>query len=451
MMARMLPEDWLLTPLERGNPASALNDRHPDGLAWTTGNDVRPLIHGSVYFAELLAGIQALGAGDLLLFTDWRGDPDQLLTGPGHDVSEVLCAAALRGVVVRGLLWRSHMDGLRFSSQENRHLGEDIETAGGKCLLDMRVRPGGSHHQKFVVLRHHDRPELDVAYVGGIDLAHSRRDDAAHKGDPQSQPMAAVYGHHPPWHDLQVAIRGPAVGDVEATFRERWDDPTPLSRSPLRRLRSLLLREDTKADPLPPQSPDPARRGRHMVQLLRTYPNRWQGYPFAPNGERSIARSYLKVMRRAKSLIYIEDQYLWSLEVAKPFAEALSRNSGLHLIAINPRFTDQDGQVSQAPNWVGHELALAELYRSGGDRVAVYGIENHEGTPVYVHAKACIVDDIWASVGSDNFNLRSWTHDSELSCAVLDEEPDPRAPHASGSGHVALDQGMGRPFVSSPV
>ena len=54
--------------------------------------------------------------------------------------------------------------------------------------------------------------------------------------------------------------------------------------------------------------------------------------------------------------------------------------------------------------------------------MAAYGIENHAGTPVYVHAKVCVIDDVWASVGSDNFNRRSWTHDSELSCVVLDEE-----------------------------
>ena len=54
------------------------------------------------------------------------------------------------------------------------------------------------------------------------------------------------------------------------------------------------------------------------------------------------------------------------------------------------------------------------------DRVAIYGIENHAGTPVYVHAKACVVDDTWASIGSDNFNRRSWTHDSELSAVVVD-------------------------------
>jgi phosphatidylserine/phosphatidylglycerophosphate/cardiolipin synthase-like enzyme len=60
--------------------------------------------------------------------------------------------------------------------------------------------------------------------------------------------------------------------------------------------------------------------------------------------------------------------------------------------------------------------------------VALYGLENHAGTPVYVHDKVCVVDDVWASIGSDNLNLRSWTHDSELSCAVLDERRDDRAP-----------------------
>nr|WP_281167632.1 phospholipase D-like domain-containing protein [Nocardioides halotolerans] len=60
------------------------------------------------------------------------------------------------------------------------------------------------------------------------------------------------------------------------------------------------------------------------------------------------------------------------------------------------------------------------MARVAPDRVAIYGVENHAGTPVYVHAKACVIDDTWATIGSDNFNRRSWTHDSELSAVVFD-------------------------------
>ena len=52
----------------------------------------------------------------------------------------------------------------------------------------------------------------------------------------------------------------------------------------------------------------------------------------------------------------------------------------------------------------------------------MYGLENPAGRPVYVHAKVCVIDDTWSCVGSDNLNLRSWTHDSELSCAVMDTD-----------------------------
>ncbi len=421
-------QDWFLTAKERGNPVTELDRRHMDGLAWTLGNSVRPLVHGRSYFAELRSRIDAMGPGDCLLFTDWRSDPDQLLDGPGSEVSTVLRAAAERGVEIRGLVWRSHLDRFRFSAEENRTLAKDMDLDGGKVVLDMRVRMGGSHHQKFVVLRHPGRPQLDVAYVGGMDLCHSRRDDITHQGDPQHQPMAAVYGPRPPWHDIQVEIRGPAVADVETVFRERWNDPAPLVRNPISRLRDKLQHVDKRREPLDGRLPDPAPCGTQAVQLLRTYPHRLGGYPFAPRGERSVARGYIKVLQHAQRLIYIEDQYLWSVDVAAMFARALRERPKLHVIAVVPHYPDQDGKLSRPPNLIGRDRALRLLHRAGGDRVAVYGIENHAGTPVYVHAKVCIVDDVWAAVGSDNFNRRSWTHDSELSCAVIDEAVDEREP-----------------------
>jgi phosphatidylserine/phosphatidylglycerophosphate/cardiolipin synthase-like enzyme len=412
---------WFLTRDERGNPSTHIDERaHPE-TAWSVGNDVGPVLHGAEYFAELVAALHATAEGDLVMFTDWRGDPDERLDGPGTEVADVLCAAVHRGVLVKGLVWRSHWDKLQFSSEENRHLGDQVNAAGGEVLRDMRVRSGGSHHQKFVVLRHRDRPERDVAFVGGVDLCHGRRDDPEHEGDPQASPMSKPYGPRPPWHDAHVAVRGPAVGDIEAVFRERWDDHSPLTRNPVRRLRDALSREDTSPSILPLQLPDPRPCGRHAVQVLRTYPYRgaW-AFPFAPRGERSIARAYLKAIGQAQRLIYVEDQYLWSPDVARPFAEALARNPELRVIV--PRYPDQDSRLSGPPQDVGRNQALALLHEAGGDRLAVYSIENHHGTPVYVHAKTCVVDDVWMSIGSDNLSMRSWTYDSELTCAVIDEE-----------------------------
>jgi phosphatidylserine/phosphatidylglycerophosphate/cardiolipin synthase-like enzyme len=415
-------QDWFLTAEERGNPDSAIP-------TWCAGNLVEPLIHGVTYFDRLVTEVEAMGDGDQLFFTDWRGDPDERLRDDGPTIAELLAAAAKRGVVVKGLLWRSHLDKLQYSEEENRHLGDVVAEAGGEVLLDQRVRRGGSHHQKVVILRHPGEPERDIAFAGGIDLCHSRRDDAAHGGDRQRVVMAAAYGDNPPWHDVQLALKGPVVGALDLAFRERWTDPAPLDQhGPLSTAKDVLSGADLHADQLPPQPPDPPECGPHQVQVLRTYPAMRPPYQFAKLGERTVARGYTKAITRARRLIYLEDQYLWSTEVAQLFADALNTYDDLHLVAVVPRHPDVDGRFALPPNQVGREKAIELCRRAAPERVHVFDVENHAGTPVYVHAKVCVIDDVWCSVGSDNFNRRSWTHDSELSCAVLDDTRDGREP-----------------------
>jgi len=160
--------------------------------------------------------------------------------------------------------------------------------------------------------------------------------------------------------------------------------------------------------------------GEHAVQVLRTYPARTPGYPFAPRGERSVARAYLKAFSRATRFIYIEDQYLWSADAATVIAKALRRAPELRVIAVVPRYPDRNGKLSAAPYGLGQDRFFAQI-GDAADRVAILDLENERGMPVYVHAKVCVVDDTWLAVGSDNLNRRSWTNDSELSIAVLDD------------------------------
>ncbi|MFW6775598.1 phospholipase D-like domain-containing protein [Nocardioides sp. CPCC 205120] len=418
------PAAWLLGKTERANTDTRLDDRHEGDVAWSEGNLARPLVDGASYFARLHEVLSATRAGDLVLLTDWQGDADELLTGePGSEVLEVLAQADERGVDVRGLVWRSHLDQAGFFATSNRHLGEQLQARGAEVLLDMRVRAGGSHHQKFVVVRHRDDPARDVAFVGGIDLAHNRRDDSRHHGDPQGRRLSPEYGDTPPWHDAQVELRGPVVHDVETVFRERWDDPTPLSSAPWRRVADRLRRLDTTPDPLPPQLPPPPPAGDHVVQLLRTYPDLRldRDYPFARGGERSVARGYSKAVGRAERIVYIEDQYFWGHDVAGVFEQRLADQPELRLLVVIPLATDVTG-FNRTAQLLGRRRALRRLERVAPGRVAAYGIENHAGTPIYVHAKVCVVDDTWASTGSDNFNRRSWTHDSELTAVVLDDD-----------------------------
>ena len=183
---------------------------------------------------------------------------------------------------------------------------------------------------------------------------------------------------------------------------------------------------------MPPMPADPAPAGTHAVQTLRTYPAKRPRHPFAPEGERSIARAYLKAFERARRLVYVEDQYLWSGAAASFLGDQLRARPDLHLVAVVPRFPDRDGRLSGPPYRIGQQRAIEQLCQAGGDRVTFFDLEAESGWPIYVHAKVGIVDDVWMIVGSDNLNIRSWTNDSELSCAVIDERLDPREPADPG-------------------
>ncbi|KAB2812808.1 phospholipase [Pimelobacter simplex] len=426
---------WFLSSVERGNRHTVLDAGKPGATAWSLGNRATPLVHGATYFTELAACLARTGPGDLVLFTDWQGNGDERLTGAaGSELVAVLGAAIRRGADVRALIWRSHTGLFGYSAEDHLELADQLQELGADVQLDMRVRPAGAHHQKFVVIRHRDDPARDIAFVGGIDLCHGRRDDDRHHGDPQAIDIADEYGATPPWHDAQVALHGPAVADVETVFRERWEDTSPTTRNPVRRLRDARAGHDSSNRPLPAQAPPPPPAGTHAVQLLRTYPRLGIGwaYDFAPAGERSVARGYTKALDQVQSLVYLEDQFLWGDQMSRVLADALERAPDLHVVAVLPMHPDQEGALNRDPQLLGRQRAIRRLRAVAPDRVAFLALESPAGTPVYVHAKVCVLDDDWATIGSDNFCRRSWTCDSELTVAVRDDADLPE-----GTGYAA--------------
>jgi hypothetical protein len=127
---RTAVDDWFLTTSERRNDATRLR-------AWTTGNAVRSLVHGGIYFSFFDA-LAATGRGDSVLFAGWRADSDELLTDRGPTVAEALAGAARRGALVCGLLWHAHLSVLGYHVKQNRTLATDVAAAGAEVLLDQQ-------------------------------------------------------------------------------------------------------------------------------------------------------------------------------------------------------------------------------------------------------------------------------------------------------------------------
>jgi phosphatidylserine/phosphatidylglycerophosphate/cardiolipin synthase-like enzyme len=251
-----------------------------------------------------------------------------------------------------------------------------------ECRLDSKERPLHCHHEKTIVID--DR----VAFVGGIDLT----DESGDRFDTSEHRLRGTVS----WHDTCARIEGPAVADVADHFRMRWDE----------------VANETLP---PPARSDPA--GDVELQIVRTIP---EGvYESKPRGDFRIVESYLRALRSAEQFVYLENQFLWSPEVAATVANKLANPpSGdfrvLIILPAKPNTGADDtrgvlGELIAADAGAGRLLACA-LYARSGNR----------SSPVYVHAKLAIVDDRWLTLGSANLNEHSLFNDTELNLVTHD-------------------------------
>jgi phosphatidylserine/phosphatidylglycerophosphate/cardiolipin synthase-like enzyme len=395
--------------------------QHPDIPRFTAGNRVDPLIDGETAFQAMHEAFIATADDGYIYITGWDMVPDIHLlkrsSGPASQIQTVLGGARRRGVDVRILLW--HGNAITIPGRPHRGgLGQAVWEGfpWANIFTDNKTRGPGSHHQKTAAVR--TSKEL-ISFIGGIDLTADRWDTHAHRfRDPDAD--YEVPGGQP-WHDVQARIRGPAAADVETNFRHRWNDTRIVRPSPLP---PVTFPSPTPPAPTHPR-PGPVAGGTHIVQMLRTFPRAatalgvdWP-YDFAPTGELGHLRAYLNAIGNARDYIYIEDQYMISDDIISPAIAAAMRRSA-HLQVVLVTAPQPDTPPRDAFDF--HQNAfLARLRAVDPTRVQIFDLLNGTGTGIYCHAKVCIIDDIWAIIGSCNMSTRSLTHDSEIGIVVLDE------------------------------
>jgi phospholipase D1/2 len=138
-----------------------------------------------------------------------------------------------------------------------------------------------------------------------------------------------------------------------------------------------------------------------------------------------IEALYLAIIAATRHTLYIESQYFASRTLAEAIAERLGECEGPEFVVINPE---------SAQGWLEEEAMgsararLLELVRKADvhGRFRLYTPVTRGGTPIYVHAKVLVMDDVLMRVGSSNLNNRSLGFDTECDLAV---EAVPGAPN----------------------
>ncbi len=345
------------------------------------GNALQVHVDGTSALPAIAAAVR--GARSFVHVAGWTVDPGFAVERHPSSVTvrELLAEAANR-VDVRVLVWAGAPVPIMQPSRAKARDLMDRLVRGTRIhgALDPRNRPMHCHHEKLVIV------DGIQAFVGGIDLtalAGDRYDGAPHS-------LSSTLG----WHDAAAQIEGPAVADVCSHFAMRWKATTG----------------ETLAGTV---TPPPA--GDSRIQVIRTVPE--GTYKALPRGDFSILGAYMTALRRARRLIYIENQFLWSPEVVAVLREKLQQppSDDFRLCIVLPRHPnngndDTRGQLGMLQAADDHHRLL----------VGTVGPLHRDHPPVYVHAKVAIVDDGWLTIGSANLNEHSLFNDTEVNLVTDD-------------------------------
>ncbi len=358
----------------------AETDRPP-----TSGNSIEVLIDG----VEALPAIAEamLKAESHVHLAGWYFTPSFALVRDGDPlVLRDLLSELAERVDVKVLSWAGAPLPLFRPSRADVRAMRDrlVDRSRTQVALDGHERPMHCHHEKTIVID--DR----IAFVGGLDLTSEDGD----RFDARHHPARAKVG----WHDVATRIEGPAVADVAESFNMRWHEVT--------------------GERLPAPTVAPA-AGAVELQIVRTVPEKI--YKAVPKGDFGILESYIRAFRSAERFIYLENQFLWSPEIASVLAEKIAKPPSadfriLILLPVRPNTGVDDtrgvlGELLEADAGEGRIFASAIFARTG-----------LRADPIYVHSKIGIVDDRWLTIGSANLNEHSLFNDSEMNVVTHDPE-----------------------------
>jgi len=215
-------------------------------------------------------------------------------------------------------------------------------------------------HRKLLVV------DGAVGFTGGVGIADNWN---GHAQDPKH------------WRDTHYRIEGPVVAQMQAAFVDNW-----------MKVNGTVMQGEAYFPALKPVGP-------HLGQMFKSS---------SEGGAESMHLMYLLSIASAGKSIDLSMAYFVPDEVALDALEAaLKRGVKVRIIMPGPH-TDSS--------------VVRRASRGTWGRILKAGAEMYEYQPTMFHCKVLVVDALWTSVGSTNFDSRSFRLNDEANLNIHDRE-----------------------------
>ena len=277
----------------------------------------------------------------------------------GSDFVEALSERALHGVRVHVLLDWIGGDLDDAQLERMRRRGIEIRRYHRPRWTDLG-RLNNRTHRKLMVV------DGRTGFIGGAGIADAWRGDAQD-------------ARH--WRDTHFQAEGPVVAQLQSAFIDNWIQATG----------EVLHTEDY----LPPLE----RAGASRAQVFTSSPG---------GGSESMQLMYLLSIGAAAHTIDLSASYFVPDEVAvASLVASLRRGVRVRILVPGPHMDWEVVRRASRATWGPLLAAGAEIY---------------EYQPTMFHCKVMVVDALWVSVGSTNFDSRSFSINDEANMNVYDAD-----------------------------
>jgi cardiolipin synthase len=181
------------------------------------------------------------------------------------------------------------------------------------------------------------------------------------------------------WRDIQIRVEGPGAAGLQSAFVQNWLETTG----------ELVCG--------PEYFPPPDSAGTISTQTILSSPK---------SGASAVRIMYYMSIVSARQFIYIANAYFVPDDSAvRILVEARRRGVDVKIMVAG---IHNDMRISRYAGIQGY------------GRLLEGGIEIYEYNPTMLHQKTMVVDGIWSTVGTTNFDNRSFALDEESNVCVYD-------------------------------